>query len=158
MKPHPLTIVSLLLRAVRPSRTNDMPAVALPFWIRKGYDGLTSFGHIITHSQEDAEAMNARFDAFKNHEMIHLYQARSTHDSWLCFYARYFVFWLRACRYRKHLKNAGYLLNPFEMEAYAHMHDLDYLSDKPDGCTGWKAYARLSLDERLDMLTHKKTK
>ena len=105
-----------------------------------------------------AEAMNTRFDAFKNHEMIHLYQARSTHDSWLCFYARYFVFWLRACRYRKHLKNAGYLLNPFEMEAYAHMHDLDYLSDKPDGCTGWKAYARLSLDERLDMLTHKKTK
>jgi hypothetical protein len=102
--------------------------------------------------------MNTRFDAFKNHEMIHLYQARSTHDSWLCFYARYFVFWLRACRYRKHLKNAGYLLNPFEMEAYAHMHDLDYLSDKPDGCTGWKAYARLSLDERLDMLTHKKTK
>ena len=153
-----MNILMMMLRAARPSRLNDMQAVAKPRWIRKGYDGLTFFGHIITHSQEDAEAMNTRFDAFKNHEMIHLYQARSTHDSWLCFYARYFVFWLRACRYRKHLKNAGYLLNPFEMEAYAHMHDLDYLSDKPDGCTGWKAYARLSLDERLDMLTHKKTK
>jgi hypothetical protein len=158
MKTSPLLIIPMMMRAVRPSRIKDMTAIALPFWIRKGYDGLTFFGHIITHSQEDAEAMNTRFDAFKNHEMIHLYQARSTHDSWLCFYARYFVFWLRACRYRKHLKNAGYLLNPFEMEAYAHMHDLDYLSDKPDGCTGWKAYARLSLDERLDMLTHKKTK
>jgi hypothetical protein len=135
-----------------------MKAVALPRIMRRGYDGLTLFGHIITHTQEEAEALNNRFDEMKNHEMIHLYQARSTHDSWLCFYARYFVFWLRACRYRKHLKNAGYLLNPFEMEAYAHMHDLDYLSDKPDGCTGWKAYARLSLDERLDMLTHKKTK
>jgi len=158
MKPHPLMIVSLLVRSVRPSRTKDMPAVALPFWIRKGYDGLTFFGHIITHSQEEAEAMNTRFDAIKNHEMIHLYQARSTHDSWLCFYWRYFVYWLQACRYRKHLRNAGYLLNPFEMEAYAHMHDLDYLSDKTDGCTGWKAFAALSLEERLQRVTPKKTK
>ena len=150
MKPHPLTIVSLLLRAVRPSRTNDMPAVALPFWIRKGYDGLTFFGHIITHSQEDAEAMNARFDAFKNHEMIHLYQARSTHNSWLCFYWKYFVFWLKACRYRKYLKNAGYLLNPFEMEAYAHMYEKEYL--QPGGqATGWKVYAAMSLQQRLDI-------
>ena len=112
-----MNILSMMLRSVRPSRIADMPAIAKPRWIRKGYDGLTFFGHIITHTQQEAEAFNQKFSTMKNHEMIHLYQARSTHDSWLCFYWKYFMFWLKASRYRKHLRNAGYLLNPFEMEA-----------------------------------------
>ena len=39
----------MIFRAPRPSRTDDMKAVAKPRWIRKGYDGLTLFGTIITH-------------------------------------------------------------------------------------------------------------
>ena len=152
--PNPLLIIPLMFRARRPSRMADMRAVALPFWIRKGYDGLTFFGTIITHTEEDAKAFNQRFDAIKNHEMIHLYQARSTHDSWLCFYWKYFVFWLRARRYRKHLRNAGYLLNPFEMEAYGHMHDLNYLRQHPDGCTEWQTYARMPLADRASIHRH----
>ena len=145
---NPLTIVPLLFRATRPSRTTDMKAVSCPFWIRRGYSAMTFFGHIVMHSQEEANRVNERFDALKNHEMIHLYQARSTHDSWLCFYWKYVGFWLKARRYRKHLKNAGYQLNPFEMEAYAHMYDKKYL--QPDGqATGWKEYAAMSLEQRL---------
>lgn len=147
---NPLFIIPLLLRARRPSRMTDMKAVPMPFWIRKGYDGLTFFGTIITHSREDADAFNGHFGAFKNHEMIHLYQARSTHDSWLCFYWKYLVYWVKGCRYRKHLRNAGYLLNPFEMEAYGHMYDMDYLDRHPDGCTGWQNYAHMTLAQRLD--------
>ena len=109
---------------------------------------MTFFGHIITHTREEADTFNQHWDSMKNHEMIHLYQARSTHDSWLCFYGRYFIFWLNARRYRRHLKNAGYLLNPFEMEAYAHMDELDYL--KPGGkAVEWKRYAAMTLEERL---------
>ena len=145
----PLTIIPLMFRAKRPSRMSDMQAVAIPFWIRKGYEGMTFFGHIITHSKEEAERFNCHHDTLKNHEMIHLYQARSTHDSWICFYWKYFVYWLRACRYRKYLRNAGYLLNPFEMEAYDHMHDMQYLADKDNGATGWHRYASMSLEERL---------
>ena len=149
MKSNPFLVIPMMLRAARPSRTHDMPAVALPFWIRKGYDGLTFFGHIITHSKQKADAINQQFNTMKNHEMIHLYQARSTHDSWLCFYWLYFVYWLKASRYCRHLKNAGYRLNPFEMEAYAHMDDLDYLNRHPNGCTEWRTYAALPLSERL---------
>ncbi|MBR2150463.1 MAG: hypothetical protein IKH01_14535 [Prevotella sp.] len=149
MKSNPFLVIPMMLRAARPSRTHDMPAVALPFWIRKGYDGLTFFGHIITHSKQEADAINQQFNTMKNHEMIHLYQARSTHDSWLCFYWLYFVYWLKASRYCRHLKNAGYRLNPFEMEAYAHMDDLDYLNRHPNGCTEWRTYAALPLSERL---------
>ncbi len=149
MKSNPFLVIPMMLRAARPSCTHDMPAVALPFWIRKGYDGLTFFGHIITHSKQEADAINQQFNTMKNHEMIHLYQARSTHDSWLCFYWLYFVYWLKASRYCRHLKNAGYRLNPFEMEAYAHMDDLDYLNRHPNGCTEWRTYAALPLSERL---------
>ena len=147
---NPLTIIPLLFRVRRPSRVVDMKAVSCPFWIRKGYEAMTFFGHIVTHSQDEANHVNECFDALKNHELIHLYQARSTHDSWICFYWKYMVFWLRANRYRKHLRNAGYMLNPFEMEAYAHMYDPYYL--KPGGqATGWKHYAALSLQQRLEL-------
>ena len=150
-----MNILLMMLRAPRPSRQDDMQAVAKPRWIRKGYDGLTFFGHIITHTDEEAEVFNQHFGSFKNHEMIHLYQARSTHNSWLCFYLLYGWYWLLANRYRKHLKNAGYLLNPFEMEAYANMFDLHYLNDKHSGTNEWRRYARMSLQERLQIYQSK---
>ena len=143
----------MIFRAPRPSRTDDMKAVAKPRWIRKGYDGLTLFGTIITHTTQEAEVFNAHFGSLKNHEMIHLYQARSTHDSWLLFYLRYGYYWLMALRYHKRLKNAGYLLNPFEMEAYEHMDNLHYLDDKPAGAYGWKKYARMPISERFSLYT-----
>ena len=154
-----MNILMMMLRSMRPSRISDMRAIAKPFWIKKGYDGLTFFGHIITHTQQEAESFNAchistfkskkdQYNVIKNHEMIHLYQARATHDSWLCFYWKYIVFWLRASRYRKHLRDAGYLLNPFEMEAYANMYNLHYLDDKENGTNEWRRYAEMSLEQR----------
>jgi hypothetical protein len=157
-----MNILSMMIRAARPSRIADMPAVAKPFWMPKGYEGMTFFGHIITHTRQDAEAFNRTFSAIKNHEMIHLYQARDCHDSWLRFYWRYFGYWLRITlaalasrlpsrkgRRERLPRNAGYVLNPFEMEAYRHMHDLHYLDDKESGTTGWRRYAGMSLRERV---------
>jgi len=158
-----MNIVLMTLRTARPTRTVDMSAVAKPFWIRKGYSAMTFFGTIITHTTQEAEALNAcrsltrqskndtHFDSLKNHEMIHLYQARSTHDSWLCFYIRYLYYWLSASRYCRRLRNAGYRLNPFEMEAYRHMHNPDYLTDR-QAATEWRQYARMSLRDRLTLL------
>jgi hypothetical protein len=146
----------MMLCATRPSRLNDMKAIAKPRWIRKGYYGMTFFGHVITHTQQDAEAFNERFGYIKNHEMIHLYQARSTHNSWLCFYLRYGWYWFHACRFRKQLKNAGYLLNPFELEAYDKMYDLHYLDDKKSGTNEWRRYTKMSLQERLQLYLARK--
>jgi len=142
-----MNILLMMFRAQRPSRISDMPAIAKPRWIRKGYEGMTFFGHIITHCEQEAAAFNKCCSALKHHEMIHLYQARSTHDSWLCFYARYLYYWLLASRYCRRLRHAGYLLNPFELEAYAHMHDPAY--PPSDGiAVEWKHYAQMPLSER----------
>ena len=144
-----MNILLMMLRAVRPSRTTDMPVIAKPRWIRRGYDAMTFFGHIITHSQQEAVAFLCS-GPLKNHEMIHLYQARDCHDSWCLFYLRYGWYWLCASRYYKKQKNAGYLLNPFEMEAYRYMNNLHYLDDKENGATEWRRYACMSLKDRLE--------
>ncbi len=151
-----MNILSMIFHAARPSRQDDMKAVAMPRFIRRGYDGLTFFGHIITHTQEEANAFNAQFDAMKNHEMIHLYQARSTHDSWWVFYALYSWYWLRGTCSRIGLKNAGYLLNPFELEAYGKMYDLHYLDDKKSGTHEWRRYAKMTLKERYSIYLKRK--
>ena len=144
-----MNLLLMMLRSTRPSRISDMQAVAKPRWIRKGYDGLTFFGHIITHTQQEAEAFNQRFSTMKNHEMIHLYQARSTHDSWLCFYALYLWYWLKGLPYNRHMKNAAYQLNPFEMEAYRHMYDMSYLQRLPEGkADEWRRFAKMKMAER----------
>ena len=46
-----LQIIPIMWHAVRPSRVGDMPAVVNRFWLRKGYEGLTFFGTILTPSQ-----------------------------------------------------------------------------------------------------------
>lgn len=148
---NPLSIIPIMLKARRPSRTGEMRAVKDAFWLRRGYEALTFFGTVLTHSQEEADRMNQKFDYVKNHETIHLRQAQSTHDSWLCFYFIYIWYWLKGLPSNRKMRNAAYLLNPFEMEAYLHMYDLHYLERLPDGkATEWKRFAKMSMSQRLE--------
>ena len=143
-----LRVIPIMWRAVRPSKVADMPAVVNTFWLRKGYEGLTFFGQILTPTQELADRFNTGLDEMKNHEMIHLRQAQSCGDSWLRFYLLYIWYWLKGLRMNRKMKHAAYLLNPFEMEAYARMHDLDYLKGP---ATEWRRYAKMKLKDRLKL-------
>ena len=144
-----LRVIPIMWRAVRPSKIVDMPAVVNTFWLRKGYEGLTFFGHILAPTQELADRFNGSADrALKNHEMIHLRQAQSCGDSWIRFYLLYIWYWLKGLRMNRKMKHAAYLLNPFEMEAYSRMDDLDYLKGP---ATEWRRYAKMSLKERLKL-------
>ena len=144
-----LRVIPIMWRAVRPSKVVDMPAVVNTFWLRKGYEGLTFFGQILAPTQELADRFNGSADrALKNHEMIHLRQAQSCGDSWLRFYLLYIWYWLKGLRMNRQMKHAAYLLNPFEMEAYARMYDLDYLKGP---ATEWRRYAKMPLKERLKL-------
>ena len=144
-----LRVIPIMWRAVRPSKVADMPAVVNTFWLRKGYEGLTFFGQILAPTQELADRFNGSADrALKNHEMIHLRQAQSCGDSWIRFYLLYIWYWLKGLRMNRKMKHAAYLLNPFEMEAYARMNDLDYLKGP---ATEWRRYAKMPLKERLKL-------
>ena len=160
-----LRVIPIMWRSVRPSRIADMPAVVNTFWLRKGYEGLTFFGYILTPSQELADRFNASPEGMtspnvlKNHEMIHLRQAQSCGDSWLRFYLLYIWYWIKIRLHRgdgsSRFRNAAYLLNPFEMEAYARMYDPDYLKQCEGGAHEWRKYARMTLDERIRLYQKK---
>ena len=143
-----LRVIPIMWRAVRPSKIADMPAVVNSFWLPKGYEGLTFFGKILAPTQELADTFNRGFSSLKNHEMIHLRQAQSCGDSWIRFYLLYIWYWLRALGMNRKMKHAAYLLNPFEMEAYARMHELDYLKGP---ATEWRKYAKMKLKDRLKL-------
>ena len=146
---NPLSILRLLLKVVQPSRLNDMQAVSDTFWLRSNYEAMTFFGFIIAHTQQEVDRFNSRYSALKNHEMIHLRQAQACHDSWLCFYGRYLWYWLRALPWNRRMKRAAYLLNPFELEAYRHMHDLGYPARNAEsGAQEWRQYVKMTYHER----------
>ena len=153
-------VIPMMWRAVRPSRVADMPAVVNSFWLRKGFEGLTFFGTILTPTQTLADDFNIhsvagdlKSAAIKNHEMIHLRQAQSCGDSWLRFYLLYIWFWLRALPASRKLKHGAYLLNPFEIEAYRHMNDLHYLANGE--VNEWRKYAKMSIKERIKLYEQK---
>lgn len=93
---HALRILRFVWKARRPSTLHDMPVVVDAFWIRKGYQALTFFGVILTHTHKEAALLGGRLNTLKNHELIHLKQAVATNDSWWRFYALYLRFWWKA--------------------------------------------------------------
>jgi len=146
---NPFKLLSIIWHARRPSKITDMQALRNRFWLRKGYDALTFFGTIITRTEQEARRLNSKPSSFKTHEMIHLKQAQSLHDSWMLFYIRYLWYIVRALPLNRKMKNAAYLINPFEMEAYRHQHDNSYLERCKDGANEWRFYAKMKPSERL---------
>ena len=146
---NPLKIVWLMITARRPSRVGRMKAVKEGFWLGRNYAAMMFFGHILAHTQEEADWLNSHGGgSLRRHETIHLRQAQSTHDSWLCYYVLYIWYYVRALPQNRHFRNAAYYLNPFEMEAYEHMYEQDYLEKCKNGANGWRAYAKMKPRER----------
>ena len=146
--------IRLLISPPRPSALTDMPASVNRFLCRKGYTAITLFGRLFTREEASAAHLNKKYDALKNHEMIHLRQAQACGDSWLRFYFLYLWYSLRALPMCRKMKRAAYLLNPFEIEAYRHMNDLNYLSNGE--ATEWRKYAKMPLKERLKLFNKNK--
>ena len=141
--------IRLLLAPPRPSSVVDMPATVNRFLCRKGYTAITLFGRLFTREEASAAYLNKKYGALKNHEMIHLRQAQDTGNSWYRFYWLYMWYSFKALRFFRRQKNAAYFLNPFEMEAFCHMYDLDYLEKTGGKATEWRKFAKMSLATRL---------
>lgn len=147
---NPFSILRLFFHVRRPSAISLMPVVIDTFWLRQDWQAMTFFGTIVTATHRDAQLMQEHDNSLMRHEMIHLRQAQSTHDSWLLFYLRYLWYYLRALPQNRYMKHAAYYINPFELEAYCHMDDPGYL-DKcvESGAMEWRELARMTPRERL---------
>ena len=152
---NPFRILKCLVGVSRPSRIASMRVMVDGAWLRRGYQAITFFGTIVAATEADARLMRREDDSMNRHEMIHLRQAQSTHDSWLLFYVLYLWYYLRALPQNRRMKNAAYRINPFEMEAYRHMDDPHYLDQcREKGANGWRKYAKMSPKERLKLITN----
>lgn len=82
-----------------------------------------------------------------NHYMIHVKEACSLNDSWLVFYIKYFIYWLKNNPFINGFDFAS-KFNPFEIEAFMHENDLDYLLDKENGCFEWLEFEKIPIKEK----------
>ena len=139
----------------RPSKYHDIEVRPNRFLPPKGYFAITFFGKILIR-KENAKNWEQSSDSqsgkiMKHHEWIHVQQAVSTHDSWICFYLRYIYYFLKDKPLR-HGGQTAYHANPFEMEAYIYESDLSYARNNPNGANGWRFFAAMTLPQRLEIL------
>ena len=139
----------------RPSKCQHIQIETSRFLPPKGYYAITFFGKILIR-EHNAENWKRNFETksgkiMLNHEWIHVRQAVSTHNSWICFYIRYVFYYLK----NRPLRNGqrfAYYTNPFEVEAYSFEADLSYTHDKPNGANGWRTFAAMPLNERKEIM------
>lgn len=121
----------ILIRMLFGSKPKDIEDVELfgvwhfPF---KGYKYLMWCGRIIfrleTLELREREWKTESFRISKNHELIHLAQAKAC-GSWVKYYWRYFVEWLKGNPLINPASGAYYTI-PFEVEAYANQDNFEY--------------------------------
>lgn len=141
--------------ARRPNKYQNIKIETSRFLPPRGYNAITFFGKILVRRNNNPKWKQyfetASGKILLNHEWIHVKQAVSTHNSWICFYLRYIFYYLK----NRPLKNGhriAYYTIPFEVEAYVFESDLAYTHDKPEGVNAWRRFAAMSVKERKEFL------
>ncbi len=131
----------------RPNKYASMPVRSSRWLPPKGYAAITLWGNILMrephYTQWQLHKDSVAYKILYQHERIHLCQAVATHNSWLCYYARYFWYYLRG-RPWHYGHRAAYFINPFEIEAYLYEADDSYTQGLPKPVWVWKQLALIS--------------
>lgn len=128
----------------RPSRIEKL-RIILNSWFPPGSFSMTLFGTVYTKSSYAAENLGKEGSEDNTHEMIHVKQAQSCWDCWLSFYFLYLCQWLFNLPLITIDRRAPYKFIPFEIEAYKHQREPEYIKDI---ATEWKEIRKLKMSER----------
>lgn len=128
----------------KPSKIDKLKVV-LNSWFPPGNFSIILFGTVFTKSSYVAGRMNEVGSVDNTHEMIHIKQAQSCWDCWLSFYFLYLCQWLFNLPLIFININAPYKFIPFELEAYKHEEEPDYIKNV---ATEWKVFRKLKMSER----------
>lgn len=136
---------------MKPSKINVLKAKKALF-LFSGFRALTWKGIAYCKEKSDIQLINAQDTInsnFEAHEMTHVKQAESTHDSWFCFYALYLWQWLLNFPLFIRGKFMPYYFIPFELEAMTHETDWKYPTN--GAVYQWKKFKKLTLKEKLKL-------
>ena len=123
-----LWILIRMLFSSKPSDVNEVLLKGMNHFPFKGYSYMMWCGKMIyrndTLERRKKEWLTKSFRTTKNHETIHLMQAKMC-GSWVKYYWRYFCEWIKGGPIMAPASAAYYTI-PFEVEAYANEGKLDY--------------------------------
>lgn len=136
---------------MKPSKINVLKAKKALF-LFSGFRALTWKGIAYCKEKSDIQLINAQDTInsnFEAHEMTHVKQAESTHDSWFCFYTLYIWYWILNFPLFIRGKFMPYYFIPFELEAMTHETDWKYPTN--GAVYQWKKFKKLTLKEKLKL-------
>lgn len=123
-----LWILIKMLFCTKPCNINNVSLMNMKHFPFKGYKYLMWCGKMIyrddMYDRRQKEWATDLFLVDKNHEQIHLMQAKKC-GSWVKYYWRYFVEWLKGNPIIKPSSSAYYTI-PYECEAYANEANINY--------------------------------
>ena len=112
------TLYKMMKGSIDVNEITPYPMKHIPF---KGYKYMMWCANIIYRESRPYDANMD--DESKNHETIHLYQAKDK-GSWFKYYKSYAWQWMKNIFTKR---NGAYYINKYEVEAYAKEKDLTYL-------------------------------
>lgn len=117
-----------------------------------GYRALTWKGVVYCKKESDIQLIN--FDDkissdFESHEMIHVKQAESTHDSWFCFYTLYLWYWIINFPLFFFGLMMPYYFIPFELEAMNNETNHEYTEN--GAVLQWKKFKKLTIKQKFKL-------
>ena len=123
-----LFILIKMLFGKKPGDIENVCLMNMKHFPFKGYAYLMWCGKMIyrddMYDRRQKEWPTDKFKVSKNHEQIHLMQAKMC-GSWVKYYWRYFVEWLKGTPIIAPASSAYYTI-PYECEAYANEQDMNY--------------------------------
>ena len=144
---------------MKPSKINVLKAKKALF-LFSGFRALTWKGIAYCKKESDIQLINAQDTInsnFEAHEMTHVKQAESTHNSWFCFYALYLWYWLLNFPLFIYGKFMPYYFIPFELEAMNNETDWKYPTN--GAVYQWKEFKnKLSIKQKLSLAKEYKDK
>ena len=121
------TLAKMLFQS-KPSEIEEVKLMGMDHFPFKGYAYMMWCGKMIyrndAYDRRRKEWITKAYKVSKNHETIHLMQAKMC-GSWVKFYGRYFVEWLKGGILLNPASSAYYTI-PYEVEAYANEENMDY--------------------------------
>lgn len=121
----------------KPSSVSEIQIKYNPFLCPPGFSAITLFGTVYTRFKELVEKPD---EILRRHEMIHVRQAQSMNDSWINFYLKYFVKWIKNLPLIFINIKAPYKFISFELEAFSFQIDWKYQAEIAGGTSAWKKY------------------
>ena len=136
---------------MKPSKINVLKAKKALF-LFPGFRALTWKGVAYCKSKYDIQLINFEdkiSSDFESHEITHVKQAESTHNSWFCFYSLYLWYWVLNFPLFIYGKMMPYYFIPFELEAMNNETNWNYPTN--GAVYQWKKFKKLKMKKKLEL-------